>query len=77
MLVKWPFLPHCLYRLCLGEKPSTHVVPGYLGLHGCYHGNLQPISIDLSMESLRRTGKDPKSWSSQRLVHLQTAFRES
>lgn len=29
-------------------------------VHGCCHGNLQPISIDLSMESLRRTGWGPK-----------------
>lgn len=60
MLAKWSFLPHCLHRLCSGEKPSTHVVPGYPGLHGCCHGNLQPISIDLYMESLRRAGRDPK-----------------
>lgn len=58
MLAKWPFLPHCLHRLCSGEKPSTYVVPSYPGLYGCCHGNLQPISVDLSMESLRRTSRE-------------------
>ena len=31
VLAKWPFLPRCLHRRCSGEKPSTHVVPGYPG----------------------------------------------
>lgn len=44
----------------LREKPSTHVCLVTHDMHGCCHGNLQPISLDLSMESPRRTGRGPR-----------------
>lgn len=57
---QWSFLCHRLHRLCPGEKPGPHVVPGYPDHSWLLPWQLQPTSMDRSMESLMRSGRGPR-----------------
>lgn len=57
---QWSFLCRRLHRLCPGEKPGPHVVPGYPDHSWLLPWQPQPTSMDRSTESLMRSGRGPR-----------------